>query len=949
MIRIPDMQASWISGELSPSLSGRRDLAKYNSGAATLLNMLVHPQGGASNRPGTEYIGEAIGPSRLIPFTFSVTQAYGLEFSEYVLRVIKDGGFVLHDLVDSAVYKWTQSVTTPGEYHLERLAGGDPGLLEVTVVYEDGTEMTAGTVGSLAAGEWGWGDNDTLGYNTLYGKLTVGGDPDAQVDGYVQSIYQTTSPYAFADLAEVKYSQDADNLYLAHPSYPQKRLTRTDHDAWTFTTHTLSPSTSPPPDAGAQPSVTAAGNLREVYYRVARIAATGEESLPGSTVSTTVDEPWISGAWVEVFWNDLQSATYKWTQVGVTNEWYLELAAGGDPGLAEPVDVYSREATGSPKNTPQAMTPGTVTSLAAGEWDYALDPGATFSTIYVRIIGSGDPNAGAAGYLTYKAADDYEYAVYKSSRGFFGWVGSVSTPWLIDDNIDPDTSLGVQVEDDPFPGADDYPGAVGIFEQRLFWARTNNAPQTLFGSQSGLFGNASKSTPLRDTDAIDAAIYSRQVNEIRHLVPLKSLLVLTSGTEWTMSRGDNTDAVTPNSVRFDVQGYRGASQVPPLTIGNEVLFVQRGGKVVRGLAYAITAEGYTSDDYTVMSRHLFENRTITEWCYQQDPDSVVWCVCSDGVLLGLTYLREHEVWAWHRHTTEGRVESICYVEGDTSDDVYMVVNRTINGITKRYVELLKARLPDDEDVRGAWFVDSGLEYVAPEIVIIDATQADPVVVTTATAHGLANDDVVLISEVSGMTELNGNKYWVANKTADTFELNTYNGEDIDGTGFTAYTSSGVVQKGVTTLSGFDHLEGELLAVLADGNVIPGLTVSSGAITLPQAAFRVIGGMPYVSDLETMQLDVDSATATQSRKRKIGDVLFRMHNTRGGWVGPDADSLVEVKYREDEDYDEATRLFTGDKKQAIRQKWGYEGRVFVRQTDPLPITVLAIIPEMVVGG
>ena len=952
MTKLPKMQPSFVAGELSPSLAGRVDLAKFNSGAKTMLNFLVHPHGGASNRPGTRYIGEALGPSRLIPFTFSVEQAYALEFSEYVMRVLKDGGFVLTDFVDAAVYKWTQSAVTT-EWYLELAAGGDPGLVEVTDVYEDdGTAMAEGTVGSLAAGGWDWGDNDTLGFNTVYVRLTVGGDPDAQAAGYVQSIYQAVSPYAYADLAELKFTQSADTMYFAHPSYAPRKMTRTDHDAWTFSTITFAPVTTAPSGLGTLRAGASPAPNREVAYKVGNISAGGEESLPTDEVPQIVSSTWISGTWVEVFWNDLQAAAYKWTQVGATDEWYLELAATGDPSIAEPQAVYERTATGTPNNTPEAMTEGTVTSLAAGEYAYA-QVGATFFTIFVRISTSADPNLSVtypAGYLTYKAVDDYEYNVYKSQRGFFGWAGTVSTPWFIDDNIDPDVSLGPQQEADPFPSADNYPGAVGIYEQRLVWGRTNNAPQTIQTSQTGLFENASISSPIRDSDAISVTIASRQTNEIRHLVPLRALLVLTSGSEWTMSSGTNSDAVTPTSIRFDVQGYRGSSQVPPLTIGNEVLFLQRNGTVVRNLAYAITDEGYTGADYTVLAGHLFEARHIIDWAYQQDPDSTIWCVTSDGIMLGFTYLREHEVWAWHRHTTDGTFESICSIEGDDADEAYMLVNRTIDGSTVRYVEQLAERLPGDFNVRDSWFVDSGLQFSATEVVISGATQANPVVITTAAAHGYSDGDRVKIKDILGMTELNGNTlYKVANKTATDFELNAYNDDDIDGTSYTAYVSGGAVQKGSTVISGLDHLEGKAVAVLADGNVVPGLTVASGAITLPNAAVLVTVGLPYTCDLETLQLEINPAQTIQNRKRKLGNAFMRLRNTRGGFVGPNVPNLVEIKYREDEDYYEPTELFTGDKKQQVVNSYGYDGRLFIRQSDPLPITVLAIIPEMVIGG
>ena len=155
----------------------------------------------------------------------------------------------------------------------------------------------------------------------------------------------------------------------------------------------------------------------------------------------------------------------------------------------------------------------------------------------------------------------------------------------------------------------------------------------------------------------------------------------------------------------------------------------------------------------------------------------------------------------------------------------------------------------------------------------------------------------------------------------------------------------------TVISGLDHLVGETVSILADGNVSPQQVVAvGGTITLHQAASVVHVGLPYTSTLETLNVDLTAQGDTLQGKRKvINQVTLRLEDTRELWIGPDTDHLVQVPFRTDEGYEEATRLYTGDKRVTIRSSWGTNGRVVIRQSDPLPITILAIIPEVSPGG
>jgi hypothetical protein len=255
-------------------------------------------------------------------------------------------------------------------------------------------------------------------------------------------------------------------------------------------------------------------------------------------------------------------------------------------------------------------------------------------------------------------------------------------------------------------------------------------------------------------------------------------------------------------------------------------------------------------------------------------------------------------------------------------------------------------------VRECFFVDSGLS-LDEAVDITGATSANPVVIT-ADSHGFSNGDEVDILNIIWEPDvdiyhnhvqpeqLNGGRYTVANSTANTFELT---GED--GSAFNTYVEGGKVRKAELTLNGLWHLEGEEVVVLADGDVVSNLTVTNGTITLARAASQIHAGLRFITDIETLDFQIPNVNM-QGRNKKIPGVVIKFVKSRGLLAGPDKDNLTEMKQREFENLDEPTRLLTGDKTILIANDWNEKGRVFLRQKDPLPLTILAITPEIDMG-
>lgn len=475
--------------------------------------------------------------------------------------------------------------------------------------------------------------------------------------------------------------------------------------------------------------------------------------------------------------------------------------------------------------------------------------------------------SGAKVVLTWDAVEGaVRYEVYKNSRGYYEWIGSADETTFTDDNIDGDDSIGPKENRDPFAEKGDYPGVVGIYQQRLVFGRSDNEPQTVWCSETGCFDSMAVAQPLRDDSAITATVDSKQMNEIRHFIPLRDMLMLTSGAEFKMSAGNNSDAISPTSLAFDIQSYWGASDVPPVVSGTSVVLVQNSGKAVRDLHYTLTEDGYSGEEVSILAEHLLTS-PIVDWAYQQSPFSTIWICLEDGRLLTFTYMREQEVWAWSEHESSGaKFLSVCVIREGTEDNVYFMVQRG----GKIFLEY-QVRRDYGDPVEDAFFVDCGLVY--------------------------RNDD-----------------------------------------------------DPVSHVTGLEHLAGETVVALADGSVVRGLVVAEdGSIDLPNPAGRIAVGLPYEMYVQTLDPEIRADNgSTIGDKKNVARLTLMLRETRGLEIGPSDDKLVPVKFPMPERYGDPPPLFSGEISTVLPGSHREEATVVLRQSDPLPVTVLALSTWITVG-
>lgn len=300
------------------------------------------------------------------------------------------------------------------------------------------------------------------------------------------------------------------------------------------------------------------------------------------------------------------------------------------------------------------------------------------------------------------------YNVYKEESGYYGLIGTTESGQFVDKNYKPDITQAPPKGRNPFNGAGKYPRASAYFQQRRIFGGTITQPQTTWGSVSANFNNFSVARPAKDSDALEFTIAGRKLQKIRHFVALQDLIIFTETGEWRV-RGTEGGVITPTgSIAAVPQSEYGIGNLAPLVVGDQVLFVLRDGKQMRDLGYKFESDNYSGSDLTILSHHLFQNRRIVSWAYQQYPDSVIWCVMDDGTLNSLTYMREHEVWGWSRHVTDGIFESVAVVSENNVDVPYFVVQRVANGGYHRYIERMRPQASSER--ADAFFIDSGLTY-----------------------------------------------------------------------------------------------------------------------------------------------------------------------------------------------------------------------------------------------
>lgn len=722
-------------------------------------------------------------------------------------------------------------------------------------------------------------------------------------------IYELAMPYADSDLFRIKFTQSADVLTLVHPAYPPKELRRYAHDNWQIVD--VETKNGPFEDINIDEAIT-------VYAS----ASTGTVTLTASSAIFGaeqvgklfyLEQPVIDSVPV---WETSKTTVIDDVRRADSN--YYRANTAGKTGTLRPSHTEGMSWDG---------WGGTGDDDTGIQWEY-LHSG--FGIVRITAVASDGLTATATviSYIPSQVVGS-DNASYKWAR--FAW-NSVNG----------------------------YPGTVVYYQQRLYFAASTSYPQTIWASRTGDYKDFGKSNPLQDDDRIIYTYAGRQVNEIRHLIDVGNLIALTSGGEYTIS-GDQNKVLTPASFSFSSQGNSGSSNVPPIAVANIALFIQEKGSAVRDLAYSFDVDGYQGTDLTILANHLFQKRSIIDWSFCIVPYSSAFCIRDDGKLLVMTYLREQQVFAWAPQSSTGKYESTCSISEGSEDAVYFVVNRTINGQVKRYIERLSSRLFTNEE--DAFFVDCGLSYDGRNTSSRTMTitggsgdwdyRVDYTITASGGAYFTGADVGSQLQFPYTGTDPDSGEPVAMELRCDIVSVTNLNAVVIRANRNVPPVLRNVAttnwQMARPTFSGLSHLEGQTVNILSDANVEPQKVVTGGSVTLESPGSVVHIGLPIAAEFETLDININGQETLLDKKQLIPTVTLVVNASRGIWASTPGGSWYEYPQREFEFYDDPVDDATGKVEVKLDSNWDKNGRVKIRQLDPLPLSVLAVLPRLTVGG
>lgn len=456
-----------------------------------------------------------------------------------------------------------------------------------------------------------------------------------------------------------------------------------------------------------------------------------------------------------------------------------------------------------------------------------------------------------------------------------------------------------------------YPGTVTLYEQRSWWGGTPNEPQTVWASRSGLFEDLTMGNQDAD-DAMKYTIASNEVNPILWMISASNLTIGTWGGEFTVRSGTTNQPIAPDSIRVVRESTYGAVRVPPIPIGSAILFVQRGGRRVRELVYNLEEDHLVAPDLTLLADHV-TYPSIKEMKHAQDPFNLIWTLRTDGVLVCLTYERREGVVGWHRHFlggNESKVHSIEVIPDAQQDELWLAVERTINGVKKQYIEYLDQPF-DAERQFNERFPTPLAGNTVSQIFTALGESVSP----------LAEEGVV-VHPIS------------------------------DALNRAFFADSGIMYQGdpVTQLSNLQHLEGEIVSILADGSVHKPQFVANGAITLERPASHISVGLPYLAFIQTLPLEFQGPEGSAvGAERNIPRIWLHVHETAGLEYSTDANYFAIMATRSPRwNMDEAPLVISGVRQIDLADPYARQSAVIIAHFEPLPSTVLSLTSRQVVN-
>ena len=938
------------AGEVSPLVDFRDDVQKYSSACLTLENAVPLVEGGAKKMPGTYFAGptalSGAGKSRLAPFQFSTAQGAILEFSAGLIRIwegASQGSWSLGLAVQVPAelpYETNTSyiagdVVLVGPFIEQQFPAGKLFIgspYGFTNIYGVGLSWSVNSIDSLVVSVIGASPNQYI--HILLANAT----PSNNSAGFIQAGINTlvslnagTSNYV--DLTQ--FTVTPDLTYYTTPSL-------------------------------VVPTGYSVGNVSSIaqcilnnrYYEFPLLAdvsgnvsfnATYWEQFGAVEPPIELTTPYLEQ---DLFALDLgtQSADVLWifhpnyppavVERLSANSWAYSLSLPGQkPGQAPyrgTLDVVKTgySALGQSITAITAANPCVVT-VATTTYTFAAG-----SRVYINLVAGmvelnqgeflvASPVQNANGTFSFSLVDP-DTGTPVNSSGFIAY-----------------TSGGFVAQVVPMfstPGT--YPACGTLYQERLCVGGALNTPTQMNGSVQDDYPDFI-SDPNAEDYAIQFTLVSNKLDQILNMVGTpNALLIGTAGGAWVMV-GSNGSSLSQTNVDAAKQSNIGVSPLQPQLVNDAAIFVSRSTRIVTFLTFDFVTDQWSPIDLTRLNRSITLGPTqaqsgIIQTAFQQEPYPIFWAVRNDGQLLGLVFNKQDQVYAWFRiNMPGGLVESVAVISGANQEDqVAIVVNRTVNGATVRYVEYF---MPQElfHQLSNAYFVQGGQQLKGlPAAAITGITNSSPTIVT-APAHGFSNGMQVMISGVQGMTQINQDAteaYTIAGVAANTFQL-----VGMDSTGFGVYSGGGQAIQVFNQVTGLSYLIGQTVTAVGDGALILQPTLVTGdAINLPYYANLITIGIPYgVTIQPTNPVLASHGSTTRGMSQKIDSVTLSLYESMGGQFGTDLDNMYDITYGTGQRSQQPS-MSTGEYVRDTDGDWNREATFYVTQSDPFPFTLRGIV-------
>lgn len=745
MAKVSPIVRSLNAGEFSPLMEGRTDLDRYPSSCRSLLNAVAAPQGPGICRGGTEFINTTYDPaakSVLVPFVFSETDFYMIEFADQRVRFLTETGVLTYPPVAITAMTtgpFTFTSATLGANIGDQVAfGSAPAQYNLNGVVANITNK----VGDVYTVDISFPALPTI---TTY---------------TVARVYHIVSPYNSAQIVNIKDTPSLDVIYLTHGSIKTYKLQRADTYSWSFVAVAFEDGPYlPENETKTQLSINVTGKATPDMTGASTPSGTASASseIAGFEAWRAFDAPANKTYW-ESNTDQTGTLTYAPASPFICDGYSLQMAVantntsytskdyapsnwqfeGYDGSNWITLDKQNNYVLWDNNKSVFFKIPNTVSySQYRIVVDGLMRNGAIRprirslimrSTTSVTLTITADSTNGINNNQGFLATDVGRLLRMKGSDG--SWRALTITARASS------TSITATLLGEPFPDLQPtakwrlgaysdttgFPNTSTFHDDRLWLGGTTSFPDFIAASQTGSYEVMAPTTDTGEVlsaSGISTRLNARRLSRVKWLASNKDGLAVGTGSKEYLlhsieGKGKTIDP--SKGIKATDSGSRGSSDCAPVEVDAQVLYVARGGRTVREFAYTYETDGYKSPSMSSLASHLGIS-PFDKMAYAAEPFSIVWVLRRDGTVVGLTYNRDENVVGWHRHDFGGVVESIAVLPSSDQlrDILWLVIKRTINGSDVRYIEKLTQFWDFDMTIDDAWYVDCALRYVGSPI------------------------------------------------------------------------------------------------------------------------------------------------------------------------------------------------------------------------------------------